>query len=59
MSIDFIAYYNMTAWILAGDGILFFHSSGLNWATYARCQVISCVTKASVCHHTFNVNPLN
>ena len=32
----------------------FYHSSGLNWATYARCQEISCVTRASACHHTLN-----
>ena len=25
----------------------FYHSSGLNKATYARCQEISCVTRAS------------
>ena len=34
----------------------FYHSSGLNWATYARCQEISCVTRASACHHTLNGN---
>ena len=32
----------------------FYHSSGLNWATYARCQEMSCVTRASACHHTLN-----
>ena len=33
-----------------------FHGSGLNWATYAWRQVISCVTKASACHHTLHAN---
>ena len=49
-------YYNMTVWILARNYIISFHDSGLNWATYARCQVISCVTKASACHHTLHAN---
>ena len=34
----------------------FFHSSGLYLATYARRQVISCVTKASACHHIIHAN---
>ena len=51
-----LLYYNMTVWILAGNGINFFHSSGLNQYTYARCQVISCATKATACHHTLNAN---
>ena len=34
----------------------FYHNSGLNWATYARCQEISCVTRASACHRTLNGN---
>ena len=28
-----------------------YHNSGLNQATYARCQEILCVTRASACHH--------
>ena len=36
-----------------------FHSSGLNKAISDRRQVISCVTKASVCHHTLNANRLH
>ena len=32
----------------------FYHSSGLNSATYARCQEILCVTRASACHHALN-----
>ena len=35
---------------------LIFPGSGLNWATYARRQVILCVTKASACHHTLHPN---
>ena len=34
----------------------FFHSGGLNYATYARCQVMSCVTKVGVCHHSLHAN---
>ena len=34
----------------------FFHGCGLNQATYAQCQVISCVTKHSSCHHTLHTN---
>ena len=34
----------------------FYHSSGLNWATYARCQEILRVTRASACHHTLYGN---
>ena len=37
-------------------GDQFFHGSGLNEATYARRQVISCVTKPSACHHTLHAN---
>ena len=33
-----------------------FYSSGLNLVTFVRCQVISCATKASACHHTLNVD---
>ena len=33
-----------------------FHGSGINKPTYARRQVISFVTKASACHHTFHAN---
>ena len=34
----------------------FFYGSGLNWATYARRQIISCVTKASACHYILHAN---
>ena len=56
---DYILYernYKTTVWILAGNGINFFHSSGLNYATYTRRQINSCVTKASACHHTLQAN---
>ena len=33
-----------------------FHGSGLNQATYARRQIISCVIKASACHHTLHAD---
>ena len=34
----------------------FFHSNGLNKPSYARRQVIPCVTKVSACHHTLHAN---
>ena len=34
----------------------FYHSSVPNYATYAWCQEISCVTRASACHHALNGN---
>ena len=51
-----IGYFNMVVWILAGIGVVFFHSSGLDLATCARRQLILCVTKTSACHHTFHAN---
>ena len=46
---------DMTAWILARN--YFFIAAGLiRLYIYARRQVISCVTKASACHHTLHAN---
>ena len=47
--------HNMTVWILARNEN-FFHGSGLNKDTYAQRHVISCVMKASACHHTLHYN---
>ena len=41
---------------LGGKLHQFYHSNGLNYATYARCQEIPYVTRASACHHALNDN---
>ena len=46
---------NMTMWILARNDINFSMAVGLI-SLYFRRQVISCVTKASACHHTLHGN---
>ena len=46
-------YYNMTVWILARNDINFSMAAGL---IRLHMQVISCVTKASACHHTLHAD---
>ena len=41
----------MTVLIFVVIGINLSIAKGLNYATYARRQVISCVAKASACQH--------
>ena len=53
VSNSIIFNYNMTVWILARNDINLSMAAGL---IYARRQVISCVTKASACHHTLHAN---
>ena len=48
-----IMNYIMTVWLLAGNGI---NISITAETTYAWRQVISCVTKASVCRYILNAN---
>ena len=47
---------NIFARILAGNSMALFHGNGFALAANARRQVISCVAKASVRHHTLHAN---
>ena len=57
----YMQYYDMTVWIWAGNYISFTIAAGLirlhmPGVKKSRCQEISCVTRASACHHTLNDN---
>ena len=50
-------HYNMTAWILAGNGNHLSIAAGLDKTTYAWRQVISCVTMAGACRRVLSQMP--
>ena len=51
-----VSNYNMTVWILREMTSIFPWQRVWLGYIYARRQVISCVTKASACHHTLHAN---